>query len=74
MLISNSPQGLQSHLNTLKVFCRDRGLFVNMGKTKVVVFNSTQAWVTSLMLEVLSVTPLKHATEPQLLKSGNPLH
>ena len=46
MLISNSPEGLQRHLNALKLFCTDKGLSINMDKTKVMVFNTTQAWVT----------------------------
>ena len=46
VLISDSPEGLQRHLNALKLFCTDKGLSINMDKTKVMVFNTTQAWVT----------------------------
>ena len=45
VLISNS-HGQQKHLNSLKVFCTDKGLSLNMDKTKVMVFNTTQAQVT----------------------------
>ena len=44
VLISNSPEGLQRHLNALKLFCTDKGLLINM---QVMVFNTTQAWVTT---------------------------
>ena len=46
VLISDIPEGLQRHLNALKVFCTNKGLLVNKDKTKVMVFNTTQAWVT----------------------------
>ncbi len=46
VLISDSPEGLQRHLNALKLFCTDKDLSVNLNKTKVMVFNTTQAWVT----------------------------
>ena len=45
VLISDSPEGLQRHLNSLKLFCTDKGLSISMNKTKVMVFNTTQAWV-----------------------------
>ena len=32
--ISESPEELQRHLNALKVFCMDKGLSINMDKTK----------------------------------------
>ena len=51
VLISDSPEGLQRHLNALKLFCTDKGLSINMDKTKVMVFNTTQAWVTRSELE-----------------------
>ena len=38
-LISLSMQGLQKHLNTLQAFCNDRGLTVNLSKTKLAVFH-----------------------------------
>ena len=46
VLISASLEGLQRHLNTLKIFCTNKGLSSNMDKSKVMVLNTTQAWVT----------------------------
>ena len=46
VLISDSPEGLQRHLNALKLFCTDKDFSINLNKTKVMVFNTTQAWVT----------------------------
>ena len=46
VLISDTSEGLQRHLNALKLFCTYKGLSINMDKTKVMVFNTTQAWVT----------------------------
>ena len=46
VMIFDSPKGFQRHLNTLKVFCRDKGLTINMDKTKVMVFNAIPSWVT----------------------------
>ena len=37
-LISTSPGGLQAQLNSLKECCQNLGLFVNMDKTKIMVF------------------------------------
>ena len=37
-LFSYSPQGLQAQLDILQAFCRQRGLTVNIAKTKVLVF------------------------------------
>ena len=37
-LMSHSPSGLQHQLSVLAEFCTDRGLTVNVSKTKVVVF------------------------------------
>ena len=45
VLISESPEGLQRHLEALDDFCTHRGLTVNLGKTKVMVFNTTPQWV-----------------------------
>ena len=39
-LMSHSPQGLQNQLSILQQFCTDRGLTVNVKKTKVIVFES----------------------------------
>ncbi|MCO5606114.1 hypothetical protein L7F22_060301 [Adiantum nelumboides] len=46
VLISDFPEGLQRQLDALQRFCADRDLTLNLGKTKVMVFNTTQAWVT----------------------------
>ena len=51
MLIPDPPKGLQRHLSALKVLCTDKGLLINMDKTKVMVFNTIQAWVTRLEQE-----------------------
>ncbi|MCO5594742.1 hypothetical protein L7F22_048776 [Adiantum nelumboides] len=45
VLISDSPKGLQRQLDALQRFCADRDLTVNLGKTKAMVFNTTEAWV-----------------------------
>ena len=37
-IFSYSPSGLQAQLRILEQFCRDRGLVVNVAKTKVIVF------------------------------------
>jgi len=39
VLTSESKVGLQQQLNTLQQFCAERGLTVNVKKTKVMVFN-----------------------------------
>ena len=36
---------MQKHLDTLHTFASDSGLLVNLGKTKVMVFNTTPQWV-----------------------------
>ncbi|WP_176691521.1 reverse transcriptase domain-containing protein [Enterobacter cloacae complex sp. GF14B] len=45
VLISDSPKGMQQHLDALHSFAKDSGLSVNLGKTKVMVFNTTPQWV-----------------------------
>ena len=45
MLISDSSEGMQRHLDTLKTFALDSGMSVNLDKTKVMVFNTTPQWV-----------------------------
>ena len=40
MLISDSSEELQRHLNDLKLFCMDNGLSISMDKTEVMVFNT----------------------------------
>jgi hypothetical protein len=41
VLMSKSEVGLQQQLDMLQQFCVEHGLMVNMKKTKVTVFNST---------------------------------
>ena len=41
VLVSDSPEGMQRHLDALQRFAQDSGLSVNLGKTKVMVFNTT---------------------------------
>ena len=45
VLILDSSKGMQRHLDALHSFAVDSGLFVNLGKTKVMVFNTTPQWV-----------------------------
>ena len=47
VLISDSAEGLQRHLDALQDFCLQRDLMVNLGKTKVMVFNTSHAWLKS---------------------------
>lgn len=37
-IISETPNGLQKHLNTLHTYCERWGLTVNIDKTKVMIF------------------------------------
>lgn len=46
VLISCSPKGLQRHIDALLEFCTDRELTINLGMTKVMVFNISIAWIT----------------------------
>jgi hypothetical protein len=39
VLLSSSPEGLQRQLDALSLFCDLRQLMVNLGKTKVMIFN-----------------------------------
>ena len=45
VLISDSSKEMQCHLDALHTFAHDSGLSVNLGKTKVMVFNTTPQWV-----------------------------
>ena len=45
VLISDSPEGMQRHLDALHSFAEDSGLSMNLGKTKVMVFNTTPQWM-----------------------------
>ncbi|WP_139158394.1 reverse transcriptase family protein, partial [Enterobacter cloacae complex sp. GF14B] len=48
VLMSESPEGMQRHLDALHNFAEDSGLSVNLGKTKVMVFSTTPQWVKRL--------------------------
>ena len=41
VLLSESEHGLQGHLNALDDFCIKKGLVVNLGKTKVLIFHTS---------------------------------
>ena len=45
VLISKSPEGMQRQLDALHNFTKDSGLSVNLGKTKIMVFNTAPQWV-----------------------------
>ncbi|KAI5080279.1 hypothetical protein GOP47_0005758 [Adiantum capillus-veneris] len=45
VLISDSPEGMQRQLDALHRFAQESGLSVNLGKTKVMVFNTTPQWI-----------------------------
>lgn len=45
VLIAESPEGMQKQLDAVHKFAEDSGLSVNLGKTKVMVFNTTPQWV-----------------------------
>ncbi|MCO5560653.1 hypothetical protein L7F22_014270 [Adiantum nelumboides] len=45
VLIAESPDGMQRQLDVLQKFAEESGLSVNMGKTKIMVFNTTTQWV-----------------------------
>jgi len=42
VFVSESPGGLQRHLVVLDDFCIERGLTVNLGKTKVMIFHTSR--------------------------------
>ena len=45
VLIAESPNGMQRQLDVLQKFAEESGLSVNLGKTKIMVFNTTPQWV-----------------------------
>ena len=45
VLIAESPDGMQRQLDVLQKFAEESGLSVNLGKTKIMVFNTTPQWV-----------------------------
>jgi hypothetical protein len=42
VLLSSSPEGLQRPLDALALFCELRRLTINLGKTKVMIFNGVK--------------------------------
>lgn len=50
-LLSYSPAGLQNQLSILAKFCADRGLKVNVSKTKIIVFEAKQTPCQAFMFE-----------------------
>lgn len=42
VLLSSSPEGLQRQLDALALFCDHRQLMVNLGKTRVMIFNGVK--------------------------------
>ena len=58
VLLSESEHDLQKHLNALDVFCTQRGLVVNLAKTKVLIFH-TSPRVRSKCHLVLSHKPVE---------------
>lgn len=43
-VIVNLPKEMMRHLEALKTFTKERDLTVNLGKTKIVIFNTTSPW------------------------------
>ena len=50
VLISDSSEGMEHHLDALHRFAHDSGLSIDLGKTKVMVFNTTPQWIRRLTL------------------------
>ena len=48
VLLASSLEGLQRQLDTLALFCDLRQLMVNLGKTKVAIFNGSKRLLTNL--------------------------
>ena len=46
VLITNSPEGMQQHLEALQTIMHDNGMAINIKKTKSMVFNTTMQWVS----------------------------
>jgi len=42
VLLASFPEGLERHLEALALFCDLRQLMVNLGKTKVIIFNGSK--------------------------------
>ena len=45
VLIADSPEEMQKHLNILRTFALDSGMSVNLDKTKTMIFNTTPQWI-----------------------------
>jgi hypothetical protein len=48
VLLASTPKGLQRQINALANFCDLRQLMVNLGKTKVLIFNASKSSLTNL--------------------------
>ena len=42
VLLADSQEGLQRHMDALGDFCAQKGLTVNLGKTKVMIFHTSR--------------------------------
>jgi len=63
VLMSETVAGLQNQLDALEIFCRDRGLTVNVAKTKVLTFvplGTTAGLLTYAGREIERVTSFKY--------------
>jgi len=50
ILLAFTPEGLQRQIYALASFCDLRQLTVNLGKTKVLIFNASKSSLTDLHL------------------------
>jgi len=48
VLLASTPEGLQRQIDTLANFCDLQQLMVNLGKTKVMIFNASKSSLTDL--------------------------
>jgi hypothetical protein len=48
VLLASTPEGLQRQIDALASFCDLRQLMVNLGKTKVLIFNASKSSLTDL--------------------------
>lgn len=59
LIISKTPSGLQRALQTFEVFCLDRGLEVNVSKTKFMALNPHKLFKGSIMLNNLPLEKVR---------------
>jgi hypothetical protein len=48
VLLASTPEGLQRQIDALAIFCDLQQLTVNLGKTKVLIFNASKSYLTYL--------------------------